>query len=138
MFSLQFAGLLFELRRSVLQRIGTLIEFAQFLVTFQHLFHVYAHDADHFVDFGLRLLQALLGGRLLLLLTIARRRWWRGQNRKTELMLILSREPGATKIIRYIYFNLKTKNLIVSSVDLMSFDLGKILDKRKYEKKQFH
>lgn len=61
---LQLSGPLLELTGPVLQRIRPAVQLRQLLVPLQNLLHVDAHDADHLVDLGLRLLQLVRGGRI--------------------------------------------------------------------------
>lgn len=68
---LQLPGSLLELARPMLQRIRPTVQLRQLLVPLQNLLHVDAHDADDLVDLGLRLLQLVIGRRLLLVAVLA-------------------------------------------------------------------
>lgn len=59
---LELTSALLKLARPVLQCVRPAVQLRQLLVPLQHLLHVDAHDADHLVDLGLRLLQLVVGG----------------------------------------------------------------------------
>lgn len=68
---LELAGPLLELARPVLERVRPAVQLRQLLVPLEHLLHVDAHDADHLVDLGLRLLQLVRRGGGILLARLA-------------------------------------------------------------------
>jgi len=88
-FSFQRSRALFELRRSFLQRICSVVQLRQFRITFQNLLHVHFHYADNLIHLGLSLLKSFtLRTRRTLIATSSRlttRRWLRHVCKKYRL-----------------------------------------------------
>ncbi|GMT08902.1 hypothetical protein PFISCL1PPCAC_199 [Pristionchus fissidentatus] len=58
--ALESGSRLLELRGSLLECVGAVVQLRQLRVALQHLLHVDLQDADDLVDLGLRLLQPLV------------------------------------------------------------------------------